>query len=206
MSTAARELPAWTHGYSKLRDRIESFPAPGLMRSVNDNGDDVELLGYWPSHSWDISAEVNRLMLLGPRNEDTAKVLQEAGWRQEATLHLLAAQPDDVEQVVPLAETSVLFEAPMDHYDVVEVTDFDRPVARGRMHLGENYALTLDPDLFSPDDPQTARRAVLANFAGSAYQHGLPWLFLIAAEEHAQKLASGWSRATPINVMMRSAA
>lgn len=206
MSTSVRDLPAWTHGYTKLRDRIESFPAPGLMRSVNEDGTDIELLGYWPENPWQIASDVNRLMLLGARNEKAAQALTDAGWHHEATLYLLAGQPEEVEQVVKLADTSVLFEAPMDHYDVVEVTDFDRPVARGRMHMGENYALISDPDLFSPADPETARRAILANFALAAYQHGLPWLLLVASEENASKLATGWSKATPIEVMMRTSA
>lgn len=203
MSNEARTLPDWTRGYAKLRDRIDSLPTPGVLRSVTEDGKDIEFLGYWPHRMWDVAAEVNRLMLLGAPNEGTKKSLLDAGWRHETTLQLLAAQPDDVEQVVKMADTSTLFEAPMDNYDVVEIADFDRPVASGRMYYGENYALISDPDLYSPADPQTARRAILANFAGSAFQHGLSWLLLVATEENARQLPPGWSRATPIDVMIR---
>ena len=203
MTPAARPLPEWTNGYAKLRDRIASVPAPGILRSVAADGGDVELLRYWPEDTWQIPADTNRLMLLGQPVEHSSAALSEQGWQLGATLVLLAGRPDDVEQVVKLPDTSALFEAPMDDYDVVEVTDFDRPVARGRMHFGPNYALLSDPDLFSPSDPDTARRAVLANFAGSAFQHGLPWLLLVASEDNARELAEGWSRATRISVMMR---
>lgn len=204
MTSAARPLPEWTTGYAKLRDRIASFPGPGVIRSVSEEGEDVELLRYWPQEPWDVGNDVNRLMLLGRTEEQTAKALAGQGWELNATLVLLAARPTDVEQVVKLADTSALFEAPMDDYDVVEVTDFDRPVARGRMHYGQNYALLSDPDLYSPQDPDTARRAVLANFAGAAFQHGLPWILLVASEENSRQLAEGWSRATPISVMIRA--
>lgn len=203
MNTAVRQLPEWTNGYALLRDRIPSVPRPGELRSVSEDGKDVELLRYWPSDAWEAPKDSTRLMLLGPRDEQAAALLSEQGWEQSATLVLLAAQPDDVEQVVKLAETSVVFEAPMDNYDVVEVTDFDRPVARGRMHYGSNYGLLSDPDLYSPSEPDAARRAVLANFAGAAYQHGLPWIFLVAQEQNASPLAQGWSRATEISVMHR---
>ncbi|MBM7767209.1 MULTISPECIES: hypothetical protein [Glutamicibacter] len=199
MSAMARALPSWTHDYATLRDRIASFPNQHEIRSVNQDGEDVEILRYWPDASWTVPKDAQRLILLGPPNDSTAAELAKAGWQQSTTMHLLAGKPDDVEQVVKLADTSGLFEAPMDNYDVVEVTDFDRPVARGRMRYGENYGLLTDPDLFSPADPDTARRAVLANFAGAAFGHGLPWLLLVATAEHAQQLPEGWSKATTLS-------
>ncbi|UYQ77973.1 hypothetical protein OF385_02025 [Glutamicibacter sp. JL.03c] len=198
MSSTARTLPSWTSDYALLRDRIASFPNQQEVRSVNQDGDDVEILRYWPSASWNAPEDAQRLIFLGPSDESTRAGLQNRGWQHSATMHLLAGKPEDVEQVVKLADTSGLFEAPMDNYDVVEVTDFDRPVARGRMHFGSTYGLLSDPDLFSPDDPDAARRAVLANFAGSAFSHGLPWLLLVATEEHAAQLEVGWSKATEL--------
>ena len=204
MSPMARELPSWTHDYATVRDRLASFPNQYEIRSVNQDGDDVEILRYWPEASWTAPADAQRLIFLGALNDSTAAALSESGWQPVTTMHLLAGKPDDVEQVVKLADTSGLFEAPMDNYDVVEVTDFDRPVARGRMHYGENYALLTDPDLFAPADPDTARRAVLANFAGAAFGHGLPWLLLVANAEHADQLPEGWSKATMLSFWQHS--
>ena len=198
MSSTARTLPSWTSDYALLRDRIASFPNQQEVRSVTQDGDDVEILRYWPDASWTAPADAKRLIFLGPSDESTRASLQSQGWQHSATMHLLAGKPEDVEQVVKLADTSGLFEAPMENYDVVEVTDFDRPVARGRMHFGSAYGLLSDPDLFSPDDPDVARRAVLANFAGAAFSHGLPWLLLVATEEHASQLPVGWSKATEL--------
>jgi len=198
MSSTARALPSWTSDYALLRDRIASFPDPQQIRSVNQDGGDVEILRYWPDDSWTAPADAQRLVFLGPSNESAQAKLQSQGWQQSATMHLLAGKPEDVEQVVKLADTSGLFEAPMENYDVVEITDFDRPVARGRMHFGSTYGLLNDPDLFSPSDPDVARRAVLANFAGAAFSHGLPWLLLVATEEHASQLPEGWSKATEL--------
>lgn len=165
---------------------------------MNQDGEDVEILRYWPDASWSAPADARRLIFLGSPEESTAAALAESGWQQSATMHLLAGKPDDVEQVVKLADTSGLFEAPMDNYDVVEVTDFDRPVARGRMHYGETYCLLSDPDLFSPSDPDTAHRAVLANFAGAAFRHGLPWILWVAPAENAAQIPAGWSKATTL--------
>ncbi len=204
MSGTRRKLPAWTEAYALLRDRIASFPTPGEIRSVNHDGEDVEILSYWPDDSWVPAADAQRLVLLGPAKEHTALALQKAGWSETARMSLLAGKPDDVEQVVKLPDTSALFEAPMNDYDVVEVTDFDRPVARGRMHYGANFALLSDPDLHAPSDPDTARRAVLANFAGAAYSHGIPWLLLVASSDNAQRLAEGWSKATDLSFWQQS--
>ncbi|WP_159613474.1 hypothetical protein [Glutamicibacter sp. JC586] len=198
MSGTARALPGWASDYALLRDRIASFPNQQEIRSVNQSGEDVEILRYWPDESWSAPADAQRLIFLGPASSSVSAKLENDGWTQTATMHLLAGKPDDVEQVVQLPDTSGLFEAPMDNYDVVEVTDFDRPVARGRMHFGATYGLLHDPDLFSPSNPDVARRAVLANFAGSAYSHGLPWLLLVATEEHAAQLPAGWSKATEL--------
>lgn len=198
MSSTARTLPSWTSDYALLRDRIASFPNQQEIRSVNQAGEDVEILRQWPEDSWAVPADAQRLIFLGPPKDSTKAKLQAEGWQHSATMHLLAAKPEDVEQVVKLPDTSGLFEAPMENYDVVEVTDFDRPVARGRMHFGSTYGLLSDPDLFSPDNPDVARRAVLANFAGAAFSHGLPWLLLVATDEHAAQLPTGWSKATEL--------
>ncbi|WP_313813893.1 hypothetical protein [Glutamicibacter sp.] len=199
MSGTRRALPAWTEAYALLRDRIASFPKPGEIRSVNHDGEDVEVLSYWPDASWTAPNDAKRLILLGTPNEQTAATLRNAGWDETAKMALLAGRPDDVEQVVKLPDTSALFEAPMDDYDVVEVTDFDRPVARGRMHYGSTFGLLSDPDLYAPSNPDVARRAVLANFAGAAFGHGLPWLLLVATSENAANLAEGWSKATDLS-------
>ncbi|MER8024407.1 hypothetical protein [Glutamicibacter protophormiae] len=199
MSGTRRELPVWAEAYALLRDRIATFPTPGEIRSVNHDGEDVEILGYWPDAPWTAPADAQRLVFLGPVNERTAESLQSAGWTETAKMSLLAGKPEDVEQVVKLPDTSALFEAPMNDYDVVEVTDFDRPVARGRMHYGPSFGLLTDPDLYAPTDPDTARRAILANFAGAAYGHGIPWLLLVASSENAGTLAEGWSKATDLS-------
>ncbi|MGO2052858.1 hypothetical protein CIK76_08865 [Glutamicibacter sp. BW80] len=204
MSGTVTPLPEWTEGYALLRDRIASFPGPDQLRSVDLNGDDPELLRYWPRNDWVPATEYRRVILLGAPNPAVASSLSSAGWHETATLNLLAAKPEDVEQVVKLAETSTVFEAPMDNYDVVEVAEFDRPVARGRMHYGSTFGLLSDPDLYAPTNPDLARRAVLANFAGAAYSHDLPWILLVAAAEHSEAMTEGWSKATKISIWQQS--
>ncbi|MGP5015700.1 hypothetical protein ACTXJX_18065, partial [Glutamicibacter ardleyensis] len=137
-------------------------------------------------------------------NTEVAESLKAAGWNETSAMNLLAAKPDDVEQVVKLAETSSVFEAPMDNYDVVEVAEFDRPVARGRMHYGSTYGLLSDPDLQAPTNPDLVRRAVLANFAGAAYSHGLPWILLVASADQLGSMTEGWSKATSISIWQQS--
>ena len=204
MSGNATPLPQWTESYALLRDRIATFPSTGQLRSVDSNGEDPELLRYWPTSDWSPNSEYRRLILLGTPQAEVAQSLKAAGWTETSTMNLLAAKPDDVEQVVKLAETSSVFEAPMDNYDVVEVAEFDRPVARGRMHYGSTYGLLSDPDLQAPTNPDLVRRAVLANFAGAAYSHGLPWILLVASVDHLDLMTQGWSKATSISIWQQS--
>ncbi|GAA2958855.1 hypothetical protein ACX5K5_01770 [Glutamicibacter bergerei] len=204
MSGNATPLPQWTESYALLRDRIATFPSTGQLRSVDINGEDPELLRYWPTSGWSPSSEYRRLILLGAPNTEVAESLKAAGWNETSAMNLLAAKPDDVEQVVKLAETSSVFEAPMDNYDVVEVAEFDRPVARGRMHYGSTYGLLSDPDLQAPTNPDLVRRAVLANFAGAAYSHGLPWILLVASADQLGSMTEGWSKATSISIWQQS--
>ena len=102
MSSTARTLPSWTSDYALLRDRIASFPNQQEVRSVNQDGDDVEILRYWPDASWTAPADAKRLIFLGPSDESTRASLQSQGWQHSATMHLLAGKPEDVEQVVKL--------------------------------------------------------------------------------------------------------
>lgn len=204
MSGTTKPLPEWTQGYALIRDRIASYPTPDQVRSVAHDGSDVEILRYWPTHAWTPEADTRRVILLGLPNAAVASALKDAGWSETAAMSLLAGKPEDLVEVVKLPETSTLFEAPMNDYDVVEVTDFDRPVARGRMHYGANYGLLSDPDLYSPSEPDAARRAVLANFAEAAYGHELPWILLVASKEHSDNLATGWSKATDISIWQQN--
>ncbi|MGO1727099.1 MAG: hypothetical protein ACTHY3_08545, partial [Glutamicibacter ardleyensis] len=65
MSGNATPLPQWTESYALLRDRIATFPSTGQLRSVDINGEDPELLRYWPTSGWSPSSEYRRLILLG---------------------------------------------------------------------------------------------------------------------------------------------
>lgn len=54
---------------------------------------------------------------------------------------LMTAPPGEVNSAPPLESEFGVFEAPLEDYDVVELTSFDRPPARGRVAFGDGFAV-----------------------------------------------------------------
>ncbi|WP_284989192.1 hypothetical protein [Arthrobacter sp. efr-133-TYG-120] len=54
---------------------------------------------------------------------------------------LMTAPPGEVNSALPLESEFGVFEAPLEDYDVVELTRFDRPLARGRVAFGDGFAV-----------------------------------------------------------------
>ncbi|WP_309081391.1 hypothetical protein [Zhihengliuella sp.] len=105
---------------------------------------------------------------------------------------LLSADPLDVEAIDALPDEYALFEAPLDEYDVVELTHFDQPVARGRVAYGDGFAV-LAPVLPAQDDGEVATAhvaAIVARLAENAHGEGAEVLYaLVGGEDDAATYA-----------------
>ncbi|WP_332603420.1 hypothetical protein [Arthrobacter sp. S2(2024)] len=53
---------------------------------------------------------------------------------------LITAPPGEVKSALPLESEFGVFEAPLEDYDVVELTRFARPLMRGRVAFGDCFA------------------------------------------------------------------
>ncbi|GAA3709574.1 hypothetical protein GCM10022377_24040 [Zhihengliuella alba] len=101
---------------------------------------------------------------------------------------LLSADPLEVEAVEALPDEYALFEAPLDEYDVVELTHFDQPVARGRVAYGDGFAVLAPVHPVEEDgDVATAHvAAIVARLAVNAHGEGAEVLYaLVGGEDDA---------------------
>lgn len=218
MSSESTALPRWVRDFALLRDRTVNREESNQLHSIAGDGSDYEVACRWPaaSHLATLLADpdltsyrgATRITFLGAPDAAVSTELAEKGWQQTESQVLLAGMASDVEQLVSLPETSTLFEAPMDDYDVVEVTDFDAPAARGRIRFSDTFALLADPSILVDSHIEVFRTAIVANLAAAAARQGLPLLFMVADADpttgtHAER-APGWSNATRLTTFTRA--
>lgn len=207
-----KSLPPWVHSFALLRDRTVVRDDPGHLHSLAGDGSDYEIICHWPA-ARELSALLGdpglavhqgqrRLTFLGAPDGEAWRELAARGWSLSDRRVLLAALANDVEQVASLPETATLFEAPMDDYDVVEITDFDSPAGRGRIRFAEGFALLGNPSITATANVGQFRAAILANLAAAASRQGLPVLFMVTSADTAAgtraERAAGWSNATQL--------
>lgn len=214
MSAVAKNLPAWVRDLALLRDRHITRDEDQELHSRGETATDNEVTRWWPLDSASTLGESlasygsgTKLCLLGTANEAFATQLAAAGWHLTERQVLLAATADDVEQSVTLPDTATLFDAPLDDYDVLEITDFDEPVARGRIRFGDGFALLSDPVITATKNTEIFRHAILANLAASATRQGLAWLLMVTPADNTAgtrtQRGPGWSNATLITSYTR---
>lgn len=161
----------------------------------------------WPGDAADSAAPSSAaasgsLVLVTEDADGATHFAQSLGLRVTGHHVLLNAETDTLDLVPDLPPDANLAEAPLENYDLVEVALFDRPVARGRLSLGEELAVLAE---LSVDDGHeelvhTLEQAVVAGLGEEAFTHGADTLFLVASEEQAARFdaVEGWSRAAEI--------
>lgn len=217
MPTEHKKIPAWTHSFALIQDRIPAAADDYSVAFSAAGNNSLELLRWWPTPG-DVGTLVDqlaalpdtpgtRLTLLGQPDAFLTGELVRLGWIPTEHRSLLVARTEDVAQVVKLPETASLFEAPLDDYDVVEIADFDHSVVRARIVFGEDHALFSDPELSSTVDTQVHAAAALANLAAAAASHGFELLFMVVPADgdtgRAKHRPEGWSQATPLLTLSR---
>ncbi|HEY8753245.1 MAG TPA: hypothetical protein VIM40_06330, partial [Arthrobacter sp.] len=111
-------------------------------------------------------------------------------------LVLLTAETAGIAGAVALPEDAQLASAPMDDYDVAEISVFDHPVCSGRISIGDTSAVIGNLRAETPQDRDAYEPALLAALAEEAFLHGAGTLFLITEPEQADRfVAAGWTAA-----------
>ncbi|GAB2727403.1 hypothetical protein ACX801_13465 [Arthrobacter bambusae] len=110
---------------------------------------------------------------------------------------LMTAPPGEVNSAPPLESEYGVFEAPLEDYDVVELTRFDRPLARGRVVFGDGFAVVgpvrpVDGGAVALDH----EAVVLARLAEEAFVEGADVVYAPVDAGAADRYeALGWTRA-----------
>jgi hypothetical protein len=109
---------------------------------------------------------------------------------------LLTATTAEIAAAHSLPENAQVASAPMEDYDVAEISVFDHPVCGGRISVGERAAVIGNLRFETPQDRDAYEPALLATLAEEAYLHGAHTLILIVDPDEADRfLASGWTAA-----------
>jgi hypothetical protein len=108
----------------------------------------------------------------------------------------LTAATAEIAAAHSLPENAQVASAPMEDYDVAEISVFDHPVGGGRISVGEQAAVIGNLRFETAQDRDAYEPALLATLAEEAFLHGARTLILIVDPDEADRfLASGWTAA-----------
>jgi hypothetical protein len=107
---------------------------------------------------------------------------------------LLTAPTAELDAVPELPEGAELAQAPLELYDLVEVSVFDHPVASGRVRIEDGIAVLGGLESQTPGAGKGFERAVLAALVDEAFVHGADTLYTILLPgQVANYTADGWT-------------
>lgn len=194
-------IPAtgWVPAWADLQERPAEREGTAFVlgNGTGDAGEGQEYVVPWPGPGVDqIAATVAglpgaRLTLVCA---DAGAAEAPADLAQVSRRLLLQAPTAELDTGVQLPENSQVALAPMETYDAVEITVFDRPVARGRIQVRDDFAAVAITEL--PDGPEGGpfERALFAAMAEEAFLHGAAYLHMVVGPDDAARYeASGWA-------------
>lgn len=119
--------------------------------------------------------------------------LAPGGFARASERVLLMAPTAELNTGVELPENSQVALAPMETYDAVEITVFDRPVARGRIQVRDDFAAVAVTEVPEGPEKETFERGLFAAMAEEAFLHGAEYLHMVVEADAAGPYeASGW--------------
>lgn len=192
-STAAM---GWVPAWADLQER--PFEPAGSGFSV-EGGGGTEYVAAWPDPGLEqlisrISSEAGARLTLVCADADTAAGVAPAGLSLAGQSILLMAPAAELDVDAGLPDTSQVAQAPMETYDAVEVTVFDRPVARGRIQVRDGFAVVAITELPEGPEQEGFRRAMFATMADEAFLHGAEYLHTVVPPADAPRYeGSGWT-------------
>ncbi|MFQ4149484.1 hypothetical protein AAGW05_12430 [Arthrobacter sp. LAPM80] len=156
----------------------------------------------WPGDTRPRDVLEKGLVLVTEDPDGAANFAHSHGFKATTRQVLMCAETEELDLVPRLPADANLAEAPMEKYDLVEVALFDRPVARGRLRLGEGLAVlaALGVDEGNGELVPVFEQAMVAALGEEAFTHGADVLFLVADEEQAARFTAveGWGRVAEI--------
>lgn len=187
----------WARAWATLQD-VESTAA-GAVVTIG-----AQQVMVWPGDgdAFEPVSASSQLLLVTDDPGGATEFAQSQGLRATTSNVLLSAETEDLDLVPDLPPDAYLAEAPMENYDLVEVALFDRPVARGRLCLGDGLAVmaALVVDDGHDEHVPAFEQAMVAGLGEEAFTHGADTLYLIAGLEQAERFAGveGWHKVADI--------
>lgn len=191
-------LQDWGTAWAGVRDREATLDGGGV-RCVDENGVTEQLLA-WPGDDAERTVQEARshpgsMVTLVANPSDG--ILDGAAHRGTVPVKravLLTAATSELDIPSDLPENGGLEEAPLDRYDLVEATEFGRPVASGRIRVENAVAVIGSLKTHHPDTSPAFGEAVLAALAEDAYVHGADTLYTVVSERQVPGYTySGWA-------------
>lgn len=198
-------LPAWADLHERPVEAVESGFVVGAGPAQTNAGstgegqptEGQEYVAGWPGPAVEELAVMAaagsgvRLTLVCAEAEGTGAP---DGLTRASERVLLMAPTAGLNTAVQLPENSQVALAPMESYDAVEITVFDRPVARGRIQVRDDFAAVAVTELPEGPEQATFEQGLFAGMAEEAFVHGVEYLYMVVEPDIADRYqASGWA-------------
>jgi len=205
-------LPLWAAGWAAVRGQTSAPEGSGVRTAPAGEHAHPEYILAWPGRDAERAAETVRqhpgstlTLVFGEAGEALDYAAAARGLAPVARAVLLAAPTDQLNAAPLLPENAELAQAPLELYDLVEISVFDHPVASGRVRIEEGLAVIGGLQTQTPDSGKGLKQAVLAALADEAYVHGADILYTVVGPDEVEAyIASGWTAAAHI-VSLRAA-
>jgi hypothetical protein len=197
-------LPLWAAAWAAVRGQTSASEGSGVLTAAGAAAPPEYILG-WPGPEADGAAETVRQRpgaVLALVTADSGAALSFAAARGLAPVGqavLLTASTEDLNTAPALPENADLARAPLELYDLVEISVFDHPVASGRVRIEDGLAVIGSLQTEAPESTKGFEAAVLAALADEAYVHGADILYMVVSPDQvAAYTGSGWTAAAQI--------
>ncbi|MDP9889314.1 hypothetical protein [Pseudarthrobacter enclensis] len=192
----------WVLAWADLQERPAEAASHGFAvgTGAEQSSESREYITGWPGPGTEelaakAAAEGIRLTLVTAES-GAADGPAPGGLTPVSERVLLMAPTAELSAGVELPENAQVALAPMETFDAVEITLFDRPVARGRIQVRDDFAAVAIRELPEGPEKETLERALFAAMAEEAFIHGAEYLHMVVGQEAAASYeASGWTAA-----------
>jgi hypothetical protein len=198
-------LPLWASAWAAVRGQTSAPEGSGVVIAPVGEHAPREYIYSWPGPDADRAAEILRqhpgavLTLVTGEPWDALSYAAAHDLTPVGHAALLTAPTEELNAAPDMPENAELAQAPMELYDVVEISVFDHPVASGRIRIQDGLAVIGSLQTDSPESGKGFKSAVLAALADEAYVHGADIIYTVL-DPHEVELyaASGWAVAAYI--------
>ena len=191
-------VPAWADLLGRTAEAADAGFVVGGEPGQAAEGQ--EYVAVWPGQDAEefaakAAGEGGRLTLLCA-DAGSADGLAPGGLTRASERVLLMAPTAELNTGVELPESSQVAMAPMETYDAVEITVFDRPVARGRVQVRDDFATVAITEVPEGPEKEMFERGLFAAMAEEAFLHGAEYLHMVVEPDAAGHFEeSGWTEA-----------